>query len=195
MCGTSKRTLKARRYRDFVEEWEKRMSEAYSLVQERCKAAKERSEARWKKRLIATQLKVGDKVLVSNKREQGGPGKIRARWEADVFEVIEVLGEGVVYKVANLSKAKDERVLHRNLLLPCDLIEEEHPVQSKKTSVEKDTRKNRSLEQLEHPVSQNQVAQMRILMLFRNCPGQSEVITIWNVWPKTASPKQKTRSS
>ena len=140
LCGTSKRTLKARRYRDFVEEWEKRMSEAYSLVQERCKAAKERSEARWKKRLIATQLKVGDKVLVSNKREQGGPGKIRARWEADVFEVIEVLGEGVVYKVANLSKAKDERVLHRNLLLPCELIEEEHPVQSKKTSVEKDTR-------------------------------------------------------
>ena len=30
-----------------------------------------------------------NKVLVRNKREQGGPGKIRSHWEQDIYQVLE----------------------------------------------------------------------------------------------------------
>ena len=71
-------------------------------------------------RLIATQLEEGDKVLVRNKREQGGPGKLRSTWEQDIFKVVERYDNGVDYKVQNSMSKKDTRVLHRNLLLPCE---------------------------------------------------------------------------
>ena len=34
-----------------------------------------------------------------NKREVGGPGKLRARWEQEVYVVLERKGNGVVYVV------------------------------------------------------------------------------------------------
>ena len=50
--------------------------------------------------------------------------KIRSFWEEDVFIVRECKGEGVVYEVENLARPGDKRVLHRNLLLPCELLED-----------------------------------------------------------------------
>ena len=50
--------------------------------------------------------------------------KIRSFWEEDVFVVRECKGEGVVYQVENLARPGDKRVLHRNLLLPCELLED-----------------------------------------------------------------------
>jgi len=70
------------------------------------------------------ELQRGDKVLVRNKREQGGPGKIRARWEQDVYIVIERKPNNVVYEVQKQGDERGEkRVLHRNFLLPCEMME------------------------------------------------------------------------
>ena len=85
---------------------------------------------RWRKRCIANKLKVGDRVLVRNKREQGGPGKIRSYWEQKIYQVIEEVSENTVYRV---KAGKEVRVLHRNLLLPCNDMEElNEPEQAKR---------------------------------------------------------------
>ena len=90
---------------------------------------------------------VGDRVLVKNVREKGGPGKIRSYWEQKVYVVNEKKGE-VVYSVIEEGE-KDEtkkRVLHRNMLLPVSqwfLLE--RPKKSMKTPKRNTNKKNRSV--------------------------------------------------
>ena len=109
-------------YNHFVAEWEARMTEAYDIARKNVQKVKDYSEERWKGRLTAAALQPGDKVLVRNKREQGGPGKLRSYWEQDIYIVNKVQPSGVVYEVQKV-QGGEKRVLHRNMLLPCDLIE------------------------------------------------------------------------
>ena len=99
----------AKQYRKFIEEWEEQMTEAYRIAKERCDKVKKYSEDQWRKRRMATELHPGDKVLVRNKREQGGTGKLRSCCEEAVFAVVERKDDGVVYDVVNLSRASDRR--------------------------------------------------------------------------------------
>ena len=62
-------------YNNFVVEWEARMKEAYDIARKNIRRVKDYSEERWKRRLIASTLQPGDKVLIRNKRgDQSGPG-------------------------------------------------------------------------------------------------------------------------
>ena len=76
MGGLPKESQRATGYDEYVENWERQMSEAYKVAKQNCDKVKSCAENRWRKRLIATELPPGDKVLVRNVREQGGPGKI-----------------------------------------------------------------------------------------------------------------------
>ena len=116
---------KASSYRSYTEEWGERMARAYQIASENSRKSKGFSEERWKKRLLASELQIGDRVLVKNK-EQGGPGKLRAQYEPDIYAVQGKLGEeGVVYRVSKLrGKKQPERTLHRNMLLPCNLLDD-----------------------------------------------------------------------
>jgi transposase InsO family protein len=119
-------------YNNFVTEWEERMREAYQVASENIKKVKESSEERWRKRITASTLKPNDKVLVKNVREKGGPGKLRAHWEQEVYVVVDSKPGGVVYEVK--SSSGEKRVLHRNMLLPCELLEFETHNSTQKSS-------------------------------------------------------------
>ena len=108
-------------HESYAQKWEKQMREAYEIVQEKSAARKKKDIDRRKgdSKKILQELCVGDRVLVRNVREKGGPGKIRSHWEQKVYVIKEKKGE-VVYSVLgegekNLNKI---RVLHRNMLLP-----------------------------------------------------------------------------
>ena len=60
-------------------------------------------------------------MLVKNKKEQGGPGKLRSLWEREIYIIRSVKDEaGIIYKVIQEGNLRGKsRVLHRNMLLPC----------------------------------------------------------------------------
>ena len=110
-------------HENYAQRWEKQMKEAYEIVKEKSAARKQKDADRRKGNMkkILGDLSVGDRVLVKNVREKGGPGKLRSYWEQKVFVIKEKKGD-VVYSVLeegekNVGKM---RVLHRNMLLPVD---------------------------------------------------------------------------
>lgn len=112
----------------FAAKWKSQMNEAYEIAGTKSDKRKAANEKRWlESKLIASVLKPGDRVLVKNVREKDGPGKIRSYFEQQIYQVKKVSGEGnVVYTVQAEDDSTGElRVLHRNMLKPCELIAEE----------------------------------------------------------------------
>lgn len=75
--------------------------------------------------MFGAALKQGDRVLVRNLQEQGGPGKLRSYWEDKVYVVAERKRESPVYEFCPEDGKGRRKVLHRNLLLPCDSLPSE----------------------------------------------------------------------
>ncbi len=106
---------------DFVNKWRNAMEEAYSLAAKHANKSTARGRAHHDKRATFTKLLTGDRILVRNV-EKGGPGKIRSFWEKTVYQVMKQHGDSPVYEVAPESGSGRTKVLHRNMLLPCDFL-------------------------------------------------------------------------
>ena len=75
----------------------------------------------------STGLMVGDRVLVKDCTPKAGPGKLRSYYEDQIYIVKSKKGELHVYVVCPENGKGRERVLHHNLLFPCDSLVPQEP--------------------------------------------------------------------
>ena len=105
-----------------VDKWKFAMKEAYSLALKNASKSATDGKQQYDRKVRFSKLQPGDRVLVRNLSERGGPGKLRSYWEQQIHVVIEQRGDLPIYKVNPEGQPGKSRVLHRNLLLPCDFL-------------------------------------------------------------------------
>ena len=134
-------------YSAYIEEWKQATAEAHKIAQARAGKSALHSKERYDRlKPTSSALEKGDRVLVRNVREKGGPGKLRSYWENRIYQVIERLGEdSPVYKVQIEGSNGEVRVLHRNMLYPCPHL----AVTIDKDKLEKGKRQKRDHRQLQ----------------------------------------------
>ena len=144
--------IRDRSHKKFVENWHESMKEAMELARANMDKAAKYNKQYHDKKAKVVEINVGDRVLVRNKREKGGTGKLKSYWEEAIF-VVEGKKEGLpVYKVKNLKKGKDVRVVHRNLLMKCedlplDVFDEPQEEKTTKKDSSFQTRKSKRRQQ------------------------------------------------
>lgn len=105
---------------DYVTVWKKGLEEAYRIAAKSAEKAENHAKDRYDRKPQSAALVKGDRVLVRNLLERGGPGKLRSYWELEVHIVVQRLGDWPVYEVQAEENGGRLRRLHRNLLLPCN---------------------------------------------------------------------------
>ena len=96
------------------------MANAYERARQNAGKSAARGKQQFDKKVHSTVLQSGDRVLVRNLSEIGGPGKLRAHWEKEIYVVVERKAvDSPVYEIRPESGRGRHRTLHRNLLLPC----------------------------------------------------------------------------
>ena len=113
------------------------MQEAFAIANKQIKKSSGYNKLYYDKKVRQTEIVPGDKVLIRNLKERGGTGKLASYWERNIFEVVEKEKDLPVYKLKNLNKSSDRRVIHHNLLkkcndLPLEIFQEKNEVSSKK---------------------------------------------------------------
>ena len=110
-------------YPQYVSEWKNAMHEAYQLAGRKAKERGDKAKTHYDRWVRSSVLQLGDRVLVWNLSEHGGPGKLRSYWEKDIHVVVRRKStESPVYEVKPEGTGTKRRTLHRNLLLPCDFL-------------------------------------------------------------------------
>ncbi|CAB3995510.1 Retrovirus-related Pol poly from transposon 412 [Paramuricea clavata] len=109
-------------HKDYVKKWSSAMNDAYTFASEHATKNSSKGKRHYDKGARYSTLKPGDRVLVRNLSERGGPGKLRSHWEKDIHIVVNCTPDSPVYEVKPEAKDGRKRLLHRNLLLPCDFL-------------------------------------------------------------------------
>ncbi|KAL6465913.1 hypothetical protein MHYP_G00260460 [Metynnis hypsauchen] len=111
-------------HQEYMRRWKSAMQEAYEVARENARKSAERGKRNHDKKVRSSVLQEGDRVLVRNMTPRGGTGKLRNHWEERIHKVVRQVTKDVpVYQVVpEQGKGRESRILHRNLLLPCDYL-------------------------------------------------------------------------
>ena len=113
----------------YVDDLRKRLKHAFDLAQSSVEKSRKKNSRFYDRRAHASTLEVGDRVLTRNVGFKG-KHKLSDRWEENVYVVLKANPELPVYTVKREDGQGRERVLHRNMLLPCDSLPLEAPVET-----------------------------------------------------------------
>jgi len=108
---------------EYTEKWKVAMKDAYEMARQNISKSSEDGKKQYDRKVWFSSLQPGDRVLVRNLTERGGPGKLRSHWEQEVHLIVEQKGDLPVFEVTPESRKGKSRILHRNLLLPCDFLQ------------------------------------------------------------------------
>lgn len=103
------------------------MEEAYKITRENAHKAAVRSERHYDSKVESSVSEPGDCVLIRNMTLRGGPGKLRNHWEDTVHTAVRQVSDDI--PVRELRPVKGKGRSRINLLLPCDHLPLETPVQ------------------------------------------------------------------
>ena len=136
-------------YPEYVKNWRRAMKEAYELASAHAKKSADMGKQQYDKKVRHTTLREGDRVLVRNMTERGGPGKLRSYWEQEIHIVTQRREDMPVYEVKPETGNGRTRVLHRNLLLPCSFLPVEIPPKPSKSrrTMPRTTRRQQGLQE------------------------------------------------
>ena len=76
-------------YPEYVQKRRNAMSEAYKIASETAQRNAQHGKKQYDKKVRRIVSEPGDRVLVRNISERGGPGKLRSYWENEVYVVVE----------------------------------------------------------------------------------------------------------
>lgn len=114
----------------YVRELKKRLRHAYQLASSNAEKRQLLNKRRWDAKVTALPLEVGDRVLVRNLSLRK-KHKIADRWEAVVHIVVRQPDESIpVFVVRPEEGGGKDRVLHRDMLLPCGFLHKNLEVES-----------------------------------------------------------------
>ena len=108
---------------EYTEKWKVAMEDAYELARQNISKSADDGKKQYDRKVVFSSLQPGDRVLVRNLSERGGPGKLRSHWEQEVDLIVQQKGDLPVYEVTLEGRKGRSRILHRNRLLPCDFLQ------------------------------------------------------------------------
>ena len=136
-------------HNQYLKNMQASMKEAYKIASKKSDQRKASDRIRHNNsNAITHRLEIGDRVLVRNKGEKGGPGTLRSYWEQEVYTIVDCKGDsGVVHSVRPENKENERiRNVHRNMLLPCKHLSSENTEISNVVKNDKGIEKRQSKE-------------------------------------------------
>ena len=115
--------LKASSYDQYVRDWQTSMKQAVEIAQKNIAVTRKYNEKNYNKKVkLVNEIVVGDYVLLRNRSERGGTGKLRSHWEDVVYKVIEKDSNLPVYTIQSLDGKKPPKRVHRNNIMCCNYL-------------------------------------------------------------------------